>query len=167
MTDRVRHGHQPLALVKTETETAAARAQAEVPSMHPALRVALVAEAAGGGVAVHLVDLVRELAARGVEVHLIVPAGDRIDERILTDAAIRCCASVTRVPMHRRVSWRDMLSFAGVFSALWKIQPHIVHAHSAKAGVLARLCFGRWKKVYTPHAVYTLNPWLAPGARRF
>ncbi|WP_143130487.1 glycosyltransferase family 4 protein [Paraburkholderia sartisoli] len=144
-----------------------AHEQGDVRSMQPGLRVALVAEAAGGGVAVHLVDLIRELAARGVEVHLVVPLGDRLDDRILTDAAIRCCASVTRVPMYRSVSWRDMLSFVSVFRALWKIQPHVVHAHSSKAGVLARLCFGRWKKVYTPHAVYTLNPWLAPGAKRF
>ncbi|HEY4351818.1 MAG TPA: glycosyltransferase family 4 protein, partial [Paraburkholderia sp.] len=134
---------------------------------HNSLRVALVVEAAGGGVAVHLVDLIDGLAANGVEVHLIAPRGPRFDATILNADVLARCASVTRVPMQRSVSWRDMVAFVHVFLALARIKPHIVHAHSSKAGVLARLCFGAWKQVYTPHAVYTLNPYLARNARRF
>jgi glycosyltransferase involved in cell wall biosynthesis len=131
------------------------------------LRVALVAESAGGGVGVHLVDLIRELAAHGVEVHLIAPRGNRFDAAMLNEDVTRLCASVVRVPMQRSVSWRDMSAFFHVFRALSKIRPDMVHAHSSKAGVLARLSFGPWRKVYTPHAVYTLNPYLERGARRF
>lgn len=29
------------------------------------------------------------------------------------------------------------------------------------------MCFGKWKQVYTPHAVYTLNPYLPAQQRRF
>ncbi len=132
-----------------------------------ALRVALVVEAAGGGVAVHLVDLIRGLAADGVEVHLIAPLGERFDTSILTAEATAPCASVTRVPMQRSVSWRDLIAFVHVYRALSRIKPDVVHAHSSKAGVLARLSFGPWRTLYTPHAVYTLNPYLEPGARRF
>ncbi|MFB9124528.1 glycosyltransferase family 4 protein [Paraburkholderia dipogonis] len=46
-------------------------------------------------------------------------------------------------------------------------QANIVHSHSSKAGALARLCIGPWKHVYTPHAVYTLNPYLPSAQRRF
>jgi len=131
------------------------------------VRVALVVEAAGGGVAVHLVDLIDGLAAHGAQVHLIVPLGERFDASILNADVLARCSSVTRVPMQRSVSWRDLVSFVHVFRALTRIQPDVVHAHSSKAGVLARLCFGAWRQVYTPHAVYTLNPYLRLGARRF
>lgn len=133
---------------------------------HP-LRVALVVEAAGGGVAVHLVDLIQGLVAADVEVHLVAARGARFDAAILTADVLALCATVTWVPMQRSVSARDMVSFVHVFKALFRIRPDVVHAHSSKAGVLARLCFGPWRKVYTPHAVYTLNPYLEPGARRF
>jgi glycosyltransferase involved in cell wall biosynthesis len=131
------------------------------------LRVALIVEAAGGGVAVHLADLIEGLASRGVDVHLIGPRGARFETTILNAEVLARCKSVVRVPMQRSVSWRDMISFVHVYRALARIDPDIVHAHSSKAGVLARLCFGRWQKIYTPHAVYTLNPYLAAGARRF
>ncbi|HEV3106193.1 MAG TPA: glycosyltransferase [Trinickia sp.] len=131
------------------------------------LRVALVVEAAGGGVAVHLADLIEGLATRDVEVHLIAPEGSRFDAEILTEDIVRRCASVARIPMLRAVSWRDALAFFHVFRELVRIDPDIVHSHSSKAGVLARACLGRWRQVYTPHAFYTLNPYLARGARRF
>lgn len=130
------------------------------------LRVALVVEAAGGGVAVHIADLIEGLVARGVEVHLIVSTGNRFDADILNEEIVRRCASFVRVPMHRAISWRDALAFFHVFRELVRIAPDIVHSHSSKAGVLARACFGRWRQVYTPHAFYTLNPYLARGARR-
>jgi glycosyl transferase family 4 len=119
------------------------------------------------GVAVHLVDLIEGLASHGVEVHLIAPRGPRFDSTILNADVLARCASITRVPMQRSVSWRDLIALAHVFRALVRISPNIVHAHSSKAGVLARLCFGAWKRVYKPHAVYTLNPYLAQGAWRF
>jgi len=137
------------------------------PRARRALRVALVVEAAGGGVAVHLADLIDGLAAHGVDVHLIAPLNERFDASILNADVLARCSSVTRLPMQRSVSWRDLLSFVQVFRALTRIQPDVVHAHSSKAGVLARLCFGPWRRVYTPHAVYTLNPYLRKAARRF
>lgn len=129
------------------------------------LSVAIVAEAAAGGVATHLADMVRGLAGLGIEVHLAVPTGERLDEAVI-DADVRaCCASMTRLPMPRSIGWRDAAAWWRLRRALQRIGPDIVHSHSSKAGVLARACMGPWRQVYTPHALYTLNPAL-PGAHR-
>jgi glycosyltransferase involved in cell wall biosynthesis/polysaccharide pyruvyl transferase WcaK-like protein len=69
--------------------------------------------------------------------------------------------------MVRSVGVADMVAFASLLRCLNKIKPDIVHSHSSKAGALARLCIGPWKQVYTPHAVYTLNPYLPRAQRRF
>ncbi|RXV69960.1 glycosyltransferase family 1 protein [Burkholderia stabilis] len=128
----------------------------------PPLRVALVVEAAGGGVAVHLADLIDGLSkAGGVELHLIVPRGPRFDGTILDARVLSLCASVHHVPMRRAVGWRDALAVAHVYRCLLRIRPDIVHSHSSKAGAIARLCIGPWRHVYTPHAIYTLNPALS------
>lgn len=132
------------------------------------LRIALVAEAAGGGVAVHLAGLIDGLSASGdVELHLIVPDGPRFDGKILDERVLSRCAGVHRVPMLRAVGWRDALAISRLYRCLRHIRPDIVHSHSSKAGAIARLCVGRWRHVYTPHAVYTLNPSLSTFQRRF
>ncbi|MDY7804181.1 glycosyltransferase [Burkholderia stagnalis] len=131
------------------------------------LRVALVVEAAGGGVGVHVADLIDGLAEAGVEIHLIVPTSNRFDAQILSQQTISRCASFTRLPMGRTVSWRDTRAFAHLFRHLTRIAPDIVHSHSSKAGALARACRGSWRHVYTPHALYTLNPSLTRGQRLF
>ncbi|KVM86168.1 glycosyltransferase family 4 protein [Burkholderia stagnalis] len=134
----------------------------------PRLRIALVVEAAGGGVAVHLADLIEGLSATdGVELHLIAPDGPRFDDRILDARVLSRCTSVHRVPLQRAVGWRDALAVAHVHRCLRRIRPDIVHSHSSKAGAIARLCIGPWRQVYTPHAVYTLNPSLTDAQRRF
>ncbi|XQU73565.1 Glycosyltransferase family 1 protein [Cupriavidus sp. H18C2] len=130
------------------------------------LNVMIVAEAAAGGVATHLADLVRGLAALGEHVHLAVPAGDRLDPAVI-DASVRhCCASVTCLPMPRRIGWRDVPAWWNLSRLLARVRPDIVHSHSSKAGVLARACRGPWRQVYTPHALYTLNPSLSRLQRR-
>ncbi|MDN7880920.1 glycosyltransferase family 4 protein [Burkholderia aenigmatica] len=138
------------------------------PAAERRLRIALVVEAAGGGVAVHLADLIDGLSATdGVELHLIVPHGPRFDATILDARVLSRCASVHAVPMQRAVGWRDALAVAHVYRHLLRIRPDIVHSHSSKAGAIARLCLGPWRQVYTPHAVYTLNPTLGARQRRF
>ncbi|MGS0895674.1 glycosyltransferase family 4 protein [Burkholderia stagnalis] len=138
------------------------------PGPHPRLRIALVVEAAAGGVAVHLADLIRGLSEHdGVELHLIVPQGPRFDASILDASVLARCRSVHAMPMRRAVGWRDALAVARLYRHLLRIGPDIVHSHSSKAGALARLCLGPWRQVYTPHAVYTLNPSLRGWRRRF
>lgn len=130
------------------------------------LSVAIVAEAASGGVATHLADLVRGLADLGMAVHLVVPSGDRLDSAIINDDVRACCDTVTHLPMPRRIGWRDATACWRLYRVLHRIEPDIVHSHSSKAGVLARACPGPWRQVYTPHALYTLNPSLSGLQRR-
>ncbi|WP_423395829.1 glycosyltransferase family 4 protein [Burkholderia sp. LMG 21824] len=131
----------------------------------PPLRIAMVVEAAGGGVAVHLVDLIAGLKARAnVEIHLVAPLGARFDDAILARALIHC-ASFHRLPFRRSVGLHDARAARALHRLLDAIEPDVVHSHSSKAGALARLCTGPWKQVYTPHAVYTLNPTLSAAKR--
>ena len=142
--------------------------QARPHSRTPVLRIALVVEAAGGGVAVHIADMVRGLRAiGGIEIHLIVPQGARLDAAVINEEVVAQCDTFHRLPMHRSIGGSDVVAFAQLFRRLRVINPHIVHSHSSKAGALARLCIGPWKQVYTPHAVYTLNPYLPRAQRRF
>ncbi|WP_321958991.1 glycosyltransferase family 4 protein [Burkholderia cenocepacia] len=132
------------------------------------LSIALVAEAAGGGVAVHLASLIEGLSAcDNVDLHLIVPQGPRFDASILDTSVLARCRSVHAVPMERAVGWHDARAVARVYGLLLRIRPDIVHSHSSKAGAIARLCAGPWRHIYTPHAVYTLNPSLSDRQRRF
>jgi glycosyltransferase involved in cell wall biosynthesis len=136
-------------------------------TIHPPLRIAIVVEAAGGGVARHLVDLIAGLRARhDAEIHLIAPLGDRFDMTMLSKT-VALCASFHRLPFRREVGMRDARSLLLLRRLLRQLQPDIVHSHSSKAGALARLCRGPWKQIYTPHAVYTLNPNLPATQRRF
>ncbi|NML30280.1 glycosyltransferase family 4 protein [Paraburkholderia sp. G-4-1-8] len=149
-------------------ERRALRPQVRVEIPARVLRIALVVEAAGGGVAVHIADLVRGLRKLGdFEIHLIVPLGKRFDHVIIGEDVLAQCDSVQRISMQRSVGASDVFAFAQLFRSLQRIQPDIVHSHSSKAGALARLCFGPWKQVYTPHAVYTLNPYLSNAQKRF
>lgn len=132
------------------------------------LRIALVTEAAGGGVAVHLADLVRELAElrqENHEVHLVLPEGDRLDRSIISLETLSACASVSYLKVSRGASPKDFRAWLQLRKILKAIDPDVVHSHSSKAGVLARMCRGPWKQVYTPHAVYTLNPYISRISR--
>ncbi|WP_027782073.1 MULTISPECIES: glycosyltransferase [Burkholderia] len=152
----------PVVRPPSPTHTPEPPARADAP-----LRIALVVEAAGGGVAVHLTDLIAGLRARSnVELHLIAPLGDRFDDAMLSHAAAQC-TSFHRLPLRRAVSPHDLRGVLALRALLRRLQPDIVHSHSSKAGALARLCRGPWKQVYTPHAVYTLNPTLPPMKRAF
>ncbi|GAB2875523.1 glycosyltransferase family 4 protein [Paraburkholderia jirisanensis] len=137
-------------------------------SLDRKMRVALVVEAAAGGVAVHIADLIRGLRTyRAIDIHLVIPIGDRFDASIIGEDVLALCTSVHRIPMVRSVGPADMVAFAHLFRCLNRIKPDIVHSHSSKAAALSRVCFGPWKQVYTPHAVYTLNPYLQRSERRF
>jgi glycosyltransferase involved in cell wall biosynthesis len=58
--------------------------------------------------------------------------------------------------MRRDVSWRDPLALLELFVLCVRLRPHIVHAHSSKAGVLGRLAawFAR-----VPVRIFTAHGW--------
>ncbi|MDR5814793.1 glycosyltransferase family 4 protein [Caballeronia sp. LZ033] len=157
----------PVSIKGSMTPARGRQARAADVAAQRRLRVAIVVEAAAGGIATHLADLLPGLAKRGVEVHLIArPDGDRFDSHWLTADCLASCSTVTRLPMQRAIGARDLVSFARLYRTLAALRPDLVHSHSSKAGVLARACRGPWRHVYTPHAVFTLNPTLGAVARR-
>jgi glycosyltransferase involved in cell wall biosynthesis len=132
-------------------------------------KVLIVAEATGGGSGRHVAELAEGLLGAGCRVHLIY--SDLRAEQTFRDAVASLKGVHARqVPMRREPHWSDM-------AFLWQIRRYIqkaggfdiVHAHSSKAGVLARLAaFGTGAaKIYTPHAMRTMDPTLHPGVREF
>jgi len=107
-------------------------------------RLMLVHQPVQGGVARHVRDLSRGLEAAGHELVLCAPAP-------LQSAAGRHFP----LEMGRAVSpTRDLRSAMALAALIARLRPHLVHAHSSKAGAvarLARLVHPRTPLVYTPH----------------
>ncbi len=109
-------------------------------------RVLLCHQPTDGGVGRHLRDLTAGLSARGWEVVLCSP------ERP---------AGVARSVRHVRLDLRraiqpgvDLAATTALARAVGELRPDVVHAHSSKAGAVARLArvlHPRVPLVYTPH----------------
>ena len=132
-------------------------------------KVLMVAEATGGGSGRHVAELAEGLLKAGCRVHLLY--SDLRAEQAFRDAIASLNGlRAQQIPMRREPHWSDM-------AFLWQIRRYmnkvggfdIVHAHSSKAGVLARLAaFGTGAaKIYTPHAMRTMDPALHPAVREF
>ena len=110
-------------------------------------RVALVSEPPYGGVATHVRWLALGLPTHGYEPVVVVPS----DFRYLDELAGVC--EVVTVPFRR--DYAHPLDELRVLAGLLPVarRTALVHAHSAKAGVLARVAarFVRRPAVYSPH----------------
>jgi glycosyltransferase involved in cell wall biosynthesis len=111
------------------------------------------------GVGRHVLDVALGLSKRGHEVH-VVYSPIRVDRELLGVLAETQGIFLTEIAMRREPHWTDLRAL----TALWRyISLHgpfdIIHAHSSKAGVLARLVgvIGMAGVIYTPHAFATLN----------
>jgi glycosyltransferase involved in cell wall biosynthesis len=135
------------------------------------MKILLIVEAALGGSGRHVLDLAEGLLARGNEVHLVY-SPLRAD-RAFTAGTTALRASMPgfryhSIPIKRELSLSD-------FRSLWVLSLYvhrggpfdIIHAHSTKAGLLARLLINRGgaRLLYTPHGLMTLDPSLR-GLRR-
>jgi glycosyltransferase involved in cell wall biosynthesis len=109
-------------------------------------RVLLVHQPVDGGVGRHVGDLARGLDGAGHDVILCGP------ER--PAGAPEHCGHV-RLPMGRSLSPRaDLRACRGLSAAIAATAPDLIHAHSSKAGAVARLvhvAHPRLPVVYTPH----------------
>ena len=124
------------------------------------LKILQVVETSGAGVGLHVRDLVRGLAGAGHEVHLIY-SPVRMDPRF--HELVNHSNGFRAVPlnMERLPQPRDLLFIKFIRDYLKRLCPFdIIHGHSSKGGLLARLAGVGFpgKKIYTPHAVFTLNP---------
>jgi glycosyltransferase involved in cell wall biosynthesis len=108
-------------------------------------RVLLVSQPTDGGVFRHVRDLMEGLPAHGYDVALAAPP--------LTGPV--AAATVVALPLARALSpVDDARALSGLVRAVRALRPDIVHAHSSKAGAvarLARLLAPRTPVVYTPH----------------
>lgn len=109
-------------------------------------RVLLLTQPTGGGAFRHVSDLAAGLARRGHEVLLGAP---------LTALPAGIDAELVPIPMRRALApTSDLRAVAGLVEALHRTKPNLVHAHSSKAGGLARLArltAPRLPVIYTPH----------------
>jgi glycosyltransferase involved in cell wall biosynthesis len=110
------------------------------------MRILLVTQPADGGVYEHVVRLGRGLRDAGHEVELAGPLKHRAPELDLT---------TLDVPMGRSVSPRgDARAAIALGRLIRSTAPDVVHAHSSKAGAVARLARAAAPAVplvYTPH----------------
>ena len=109
-------------------------------------RVLLVHQPIDGGVARHVADLAIGLTNRGYEVVLCGPA---------RPAGLSASYPHVRLDLQRAIAPRaDLGRLAGLARIVREVRPEIVHAHSSKAGALARvgrLFHPRLPVIYTPH----------------
>ncbi len=131
------------------------------------LSVLLVTEAAGGGAGRHVADLAEGLKASGHRV-TIAYAPERLEPSF--EARLDSLREIRaiRLDMRRQPGPWDIRAGLDLRNLCRREGPFdIVHAHSSKAGALARLaCHGVARAlIYTPHALFTLNPMLGRPAR--
>jgi glycosyltransferase involved in cell wall biosynthesis len=124
-------------------------------------RVLLLYQPTDGGVARHIRDLAGGLGARGYEVILCGPSP-------LGGASAG--ARHRRVEMQRSIDPRaDLAAVRAVSAIVRELCPDVVHAHSSKAGAIARLArvaHPRLPLVYSPHLYAFAGHFQQPGERR-
>ncbi|HEY3398860.1 MAG TPA: glycosyltransferase [Armatimonadota bacterium] len=121
-----------------------------------------VAEAAAGGVARHLLDLLTGLAPERFRQEAI------LSERRVNPALLAGPWRVQQLDMRREVDpVADWAAFHRLRRLLAASRPALVHAHSSKAGFLARCAAAslRIPAIYTPH-VFPFQMPVAPARRR-
>ncbi|HSR07377.1 MAG TPA: glycosyltransferase, partial [Bryobacteraceae bacterium] len=135
------------------------------------MRVLLVIEATLGGSGRHVLDLADGLLTSAHEVHLVY-SPLRADESFLSRLAIlrteRPGFYCQAVSITREVSISDISAYRALTRYIREQGPFdVIHAHSTKAGLLARLLLNTQGAgmVYTPHGLMTLDPQLT-GLRR-
>lgn len=125
------------------------------------MRVCQLIESASGGSVRVALALTQGLAQAGDEVTFIY-APLRADEAFYQKKNSLSCVRFDPLPMERSVGWRDLVSLIRLYRLLKKLGPFdILHAHSSKAGALARLVgvlLPKTKVIYTPHAFVTMAP---------
>ena len=129
------------------------------------MRILHVAEATFAGVGRHVVDLVR---AQGDAGHEVVVLYGTVRESDRFRRARERVGNATWRPINvsRRPDKADLKALQTIRALARGFRPDVVHGHSTKGGMLARsVPAGDWRVVYTPHAIYSMNPELGRRAR--
>lgn len=105
-------------------------------------------------------DLAALQDAAGHKVGIVCDSstGGEFEDRLFTEMQPRLALGLVRLPMKREMGVGDAVAAARVFSAIRRMKPDIVHAHSAKAGfygrifgTLLRLAGSNVARLYSPH----------------
>ncbi|MFI6881065.1 glycosyltransferase [Streptomyces sp. NPDC050400] len=111
-------------------------------------RVLHVTQPVDGGVARVVADLVRSQRAAGMEVSVACPASGSLPGRL---AALGC--EVLEWEASRSPGPSVLREGRRLSEVVARVRPDVVHAHSAKAGLVTRLVVrGRIPTVFQPHA---------------
>ncbi|MBB4304799.1 glycosyltransferase involved in cell wall biosynthesis [Rhodobium orientis] len=124
------------------------------------LRIVHCIRAPVGGVFRHVSDLATAQAAAGHAVGLICDSttGGSFEDARIAALGEHLSLGVTRIPMRRHVSPRDILSSWRVAREIGRMAPDVLHAHGAKGGAFARIIGAilrmtghRMARFYCPH----------------
>lgn len=132
----------------------------------PQLSILLVVEPGLDGVFRHVEGLVDFLLQRDMRVHLAYSSRRsgvgmlQLVERVRAASGETLDLGIANIPQPA-----DVIAFVRLAAFIRHLKPDVVHAHSSKAGVLARFAslFAHGPRyVYTPHAYYGMGkpPWL-------
>jgi glycosyltransferase involved in cell wall biosynthesis len=130
------------------------------------LNILHVMRAPVGGLFRHVVDLARAQAGRGHRVGVIADSklGGTQAEATLASLSRMLALGLTRVPMSRHISPRDVTTFGHVARRAAEVEADVIHGHGAKGGAYARLASGRRAiRVYTPHGGSLHYRWSSPA----
>jgi glycosyltransferase involved in cell wall biosynthesis len=133
------------------------------------VRIAQVVESAGGGTGRHVLDLTEGLAERGHEVTLIYSL-ERIEAKFKTRAEALSGVERVTLPFRRQIGLHDISHVLALASVLRRRGPFdVVHGHSSKAGAIVRLLPRSvpGARVYSPHAIRTMDPTLSTARHLF
>ena len=132
----------------------------------PARKILHVIEATFAGVGRHVLDLAGAQSDAGHEVHvayspLRMSNSFRAEKEAMTNVEWFAC------DMQRSIGLHDYPSVKALRNYFERIQPDVLHGHSAKGGALARLAaYGkRCQTLYTPNGIYSMNPNLRARSR--
>lgn len=128
-------------------------------------RVALVLATSTGGVGAHVADLARRLAAEGATVTVCGPsATDALFGFSRLDGAV----GFSPVEISARTGLADTRAVVALRRALSAADPHLVHAHGLRAGMVSALVSalaGRSRRHRRPLVVTVHNAVLVRGVR--
>jgi len=125
--------------------------------------VHVITKAERGGAQVHVLGLIRHQLSSGQEVFLLVgDTGYLADEARQAGAEVIICEEI----IHPLRPWHDYRATRQLARRLKALSPDLVHAHSSKAGLLARLAC---RSISIP-CLFTAHGWAfsegAPKKRR-
>ena len=111
----------------------------------------LITKAEIGGAQIHLAELIRGLR-HDFDLFLVTGQGGFLVE-LARNLGIQ--VTVLKNLVHPVKPWKDVMALAEVSRLLATLRPHVVHAHTSKAGLVGRLAAF---KLQIP-SVYTVHGW--------